>query len=207
MGCDIHMYVEYKKDLPIKDSKEREEKWILGDYFKVNPFNEVWDDESKLERMELYRGRNYGLFATLAGVRDYTDSIIPVREPKGIPNDCCHYINKENENWGSDGHTHSWLTLKEIKEYQSTTPTLPRTGLLAPVDLVEFDKNGKHPESWCQGTNLKGYERREWVEKNETLVPLIEAMQKRAKELMQYDWQEYDINNDDKIRIVFWFDN
>jgi len=48
MGCDIHMYVEYKKDLPIKDSKEREIKWVLGDYFKANPFKDVWDDESAL---------------------------------------------------------------------------------------------------------------------------------------------------------------
>ena len=54
MGCDIHMYVEYKKELPIKDSKEREEKWISGDYFKPNPFKDVWEDEEKLERMEMY---------------------------------------------------------------------------------------------------------------------------------------------------------
>lgn len=207
MGCDIHMYVEYKKELPIKDSKEREEKWISGDYFKPNPFKDVWEDEEKLERMELYGHRNYGLFATLAGIRDYTNSIIPVSEPKGIPDDCCAYVKKANEDWDGDGHTHSWLTLKEIKDYQATQPTLPITGLLSPTDVIEFDKNGTHPQSWCQGTNQEGYERREWVEQNETLVPLIEAMQKRAKELMQYDWQEYDLKNDEKIRIVFWFDN
>ena len=37
MGCDIHMYVEYKKELPIKNSTEKQEKWVSGDYFKINP--------------------------------------------------------------------------------------------------------------------------------------------------------------------------
>lgn len=207
MGCDIHMYVEYKKDLPVKDSEKREEKWICGDYFKLNPFEGLWEDESKLEKMELYGNRNYGLFATLAGVRDYTNSIIPVSEPKGMPDDCCPYIKKSCEDWDSDGHNHSWLTLKEIKNYQANSPELPRTGLLSPDDLIKFDKEGVQPESWCQGTNMKGYERREWIEKNQTLVPLIDLLQKRAKELMQYEFEEYDINNDEKIRIVFWFDN
>ncbi len=207
MGCDIHMYVEYKKSLPIKDSKEREEKWVCGDYFKPNPFKDIFDEEKSLERMELYGHRNYGLFATLAGVRDYTNSIIPVSEPKGMPDDCCPYIKSANEDWDSDGHTHSWLTLKELKDYQATQPKLPRTGLLSPADIIEFDKNGTLPKSWCQGTNVEGWQRREWVENNETLTPLIEALQKRAHELLQYEWEEYKVENDEKIRIVFWFDN
>jgi hypothetical protein len=207
MGCDIHMYVEYKKDLPIKNSKERESKWISGDYFKMNPFNEIWDDETKLERMELYGGRNYALFSTLAGVRDYTNSIVPVSKPKGIPDDCCLYVKSEYKDWGYDGHTPSWLTLKELKDYQETQPTLPRTGLLSPTNVIEFDKNGIHPQYWCQGTNQEGYERRNWIEENKTLIPLIEALQRRSKELMHYDWEEYDIKNDENVRIVFWFDN
>jgi len=201
------MYVEYKKELPVKNSQERHEKWIFGDYFKKNPYHSVFDEEPEMERMELYGNRNYGLFATLVGIRDYTDSIIPVSEPKGIPDDCCEAIKRENEAWSGDGHSHSWLTLKEIRDYQAKEPILPRTGLLAPADVVEFDKNGTIPQSWCQGTNQEGYERRSWVDKNETLIPLIELMQKRAKELMQYSWQEYDFQNDEKIRIVFWFDN
>ena len=209
MGCDIHMYVEYKKELPIKDSKKREEKWISGDYFKLNPYKDIWDgeEEEEFEKIELYGGRNYGLFATLAGVRDYSNLIIPISNPKGIPHNCCDYVKKANKNWGIDGHTHSWLTLKEIKDYQATQPLLPRKGFISPIDVIEFDKNGTHPESWCQGTNMKGYEEREWVEKNETLIPLIELMEKRAKELMQYNYEEYDTKNDEKIRIVFWFDN
>lgn len=207
MGCDIHVYTEYKKNLPIKDSQEIEDKWVSGDYFKLNPFKDIWDEEEELDKIHLYKGRNYGLFATLAGVRDYTETITPVSEPKGMPEDCCDYVKRENKSWSGDGHTHSWLTLKEIRDYQSTCPSLPRTGLISPEDIAALDNEGIHPESWCQGTNQAGWERREWVEKNETLVPLIDAMQKRAKELMQYEWQEYDFGNDENIRIVFWFDN
>ncbi len=207
MGCDIHMYVEYKKKLPVKGSEERMERWVSGDYFKINPFDGVWDDETKMECMELYGHRNYSLFSTLAGVRDYTEKIVPVSEPKGLPDDCCGFVKKESEDWDGDGHNHSWLTLKEIRDYQDASPVLFYTGLLAPQDVIEFDANGKTPNSWCQGTNQEGYERREWSENNTVLVPLIEEMQKRAKELMQYDWQEYDIVNDENIRIVFWFDN
>lgn len=207
MGCDIHMYVEYKKDLPIKYSQEREEKWVSGDYFKFNPYKDIWDEEEEFSVIHLYKGRNYGLFSTLAGVRDYTNTITPVSEPKGIPEDCCDYVKNENESWSGDGHTHSWLTLKEIRDYQSGNPVLPHTGLISPKDIAALDNEGITPESWCQGTNQAGWERREWIEKNETLVPLIEAMQRRAKELMQYEWQEYDFANDENIRIVFWFDN
>lgn len=206
MGCDIHMYVEYKKKFyKAKDSFE--ERWVHGDYFKPNPdYNGVDLQEDKMERLELYGGRNYGLFATLAGVRDYTESMVPVTEPKGVPEDATAYVNKANEDWDSDGHTHSWLTLKELKDYQQTGAKLKRTGLLSPAQLIEFS-NGALPESWCQGTNQEGYERREWEEENNTLVPLIEKLQARAKELLQYDWEEYKVENDEKIRIVFWFDN
>jgi hypothetical protein len=206
MGCDIHMYVEYRKDLPKRDSRERELKWVCGDYFKVNEHRDVWDDEQQMERLELHGNRNYGLFSTLAGVRDYSGLVKPVSDPKGIPEDCCEYIKKANEGWDSDGHTHSWLTLKELRDYQAINPTLPRTGLLSPKQLVELS-NGVLPDHWCQGTNQEGYERREWVEENKTLTPLIEKLQKRAHELMHYDWQEYDLKNDENIRIVFWFDN
>lgn len=201
MGCDIHMYVEYRKSIKGNDV------WVNGDYFKFNPYFKVFDDESQYSKLELHGDRNYTLFATLAGVRDYTGKVIPVHEPKGMPEDSCEYIKQDSDRWDGDGHTHSWLTLKELKDYGSNPPKMQYTGLLSPTDLVAFDADGKTPESWCQGTNIKGYERREWATENTSLAPLIEKIQKRAHELMQYDWQDYDTANDEKIRIVFWFDN
>lgn len=201
MGCDIHMYVEYKRSINSKDT------WVSGDYFKMNPYYKTDEYEREFECIELYGDRNYTLFSTIAGVRDYTDKVVPVSEPKGIPEDATAYVKQENERWDGDGHTHSWLTLKEIKEYQEKAPSMHYTGLISPDDVIAFDKEGTTPRSWCQGTNQAGWERRDWTEENKSLVPLIEVMQARAKELMQYEWQDYDTNNDDKIQIVFWFDN
>lgn len=203
MGCDIHMYVEYKRKF-----RDNVEKWVHGDYFKPNPHYDGIDEyESAFERMELYGDRNYSLFSTLAGVRDYTDQVIPVAEPKGVPDDCCEYIKEAEKDWDGDGHTHSWLTLKELKDYQATNPVMHYTGLISPYELKAFDENGTTPQSWCQGTSQEGYERRSWTEENTTLLPLIEKLQRRGHELLKYDWQKWEAEDDDKVRIVFWFDN
>jgi hypothetical protein len=200
------VYVEYKRSLPVKGSNERKEKWVSGDYFKYNPFNGIYDDE-RLELIHLYSGRDYGLFSTLAGVRDYSNLVVPVSEPKGMPDDCCEFIKEQCDRYGKDGHSHSWLTLKELRDYQNASPKLPLTGLLSPESLTALDRDGITPNEWCQGTNMVGWERRNWVEDNKTLIPLIKLMEDRVKSLMQYEWQDYDFGNDAMIRIVFWFDN
>lgn len=196
------MYVEYKTN--IKGAI----KWVHGDYFKPNPYYNKKDPSSEaFERIELHGDRNYSLFTTLAGVRDYSEKVIPVSEPKGIPDDCSDYVKEQYGDWDCDGHTHSFLTLKEIRYYNLQNPFIQYTGLLSPEQIKELDENGKTPDHWCQGTNMPGYERREWQEKNDSLLPLIDKMQQRAHELLQYSWQEYDHKNDENIRIVFWFDN
>lgn len=207
MGCDIHMYVEYKRK-----NMNNEEVWIHGDYFKPNPCFAMFDkndinDEPAFERIELHGNRDYTLFSTLAGVRDYTDMVIPVAPPKGEPNDCSEYVKEEMQQWEGDAHTHSYLTLKELKDYQATNPVMHYTGLISPSQLKAFDEHGTKPQSWCQGTNIEGYERRSWTEENTSLIPLIEKLQKRGHELLQYDWQDWNAENEDKVRIVFWFDN
>jgi hypothetical protein len=199
MGCDIHMYVEYKR----KTSKE--EKWENGDYFRLNPYHNE-EDEPKYNRLELHGNRNYTLFSTLAGVRDYTDQVKPVAEEKGMPNDCSEYVKDECKSWEGDGHSHSWLTLKELKDYQAKNPVMFYTGLLSPQQQLDLD-NGIMPQSWCQGTNQEGFKRRDWQEENKSLIPLIKKLQDRAKELLGNPWQDYNIDNDENIRIVFWFDN
>lgn len=200
MGCDIHMYVEYKK----------EEKWIHGDYFKPNPyFNKNAPDpyEGEFERIEIYGGRNYILFSVLAGVRDYTNSRKPVAEPKGIPEDCSEYVLKDYRDWDCDGHTHSWLTLKELEEYQQQAPPMKFTGMLSPAQAKDLDEEGITPSSWCQWTNKEDYVRREWEEENTVLIPLIEKLETRAIELLKYGYGELNETNKENIRIVIWFDN
>ncbi len=207
MGCDIHMYVEYKKELPNKqDMKKRMVEWVSGDYFSLNPYFGRWDNEEEYSHAPIYRDRNYSLFSTLAGVRDYSEKVIPVHEPKGVPLDCCEYVRKMEDVWDGDGHSHSWLTLKELKEYQAKQPTLPRSGLINQSQIKDLE-NGIFPNSWCQGTNVQGYERREWVEENNTLVPLIALIEERLESLSYNVYHEEGTDKDENIRIVFWFDN
>lgn len=203
MGCDIHMFVEYKETF------KNESKWVNGDYFKRNPRFEkdsAWNN-NEFELIELHGDRNYSLFSTLAGVRDYSDKIIPVSEPKYLPEDISDFVNEHAKQWEGDAHTHSWLTLKEIRDYHNKGHKLHYSGLISPEQIKQLDKEGITPDSWCQGTNQIGYERREWSVENNVLLPLIEKLEKRTKEIFQYEWQEYNPDNEENIRIVFWFDN
>jgi len=60
--------------------------------------------------------RDYELFAVLAGVRN-SYNLKPISEPKGIPDDVSSIVRSWVEHWDSDGHSHSWLTLKELKSF------------------------------------------------------------------------------------------
>ena len=118
MGCDIHLYAE----------KRQEGKWVTADKWTDNP---DYPEDSKNPKQvdggwrgntndRFYTdGRNYNLFSALAGVRNYIFDGEPpmVSPPKGLPEDCCEEIKLEREGWGSDGHSDSYLTLKELEAF------------------------------------------------------------------------------------------
>jgi hypothetical protein len=86
MGCDIHAYVEVKR-------------------------NGRWNCEG-----DAFDCRNYGLFGFLAGVRNY--SMVPVlAAPRGLPADVGDVVHQKSKRWGDDGHTHSWLSLRELADF------------------------------------------------------------------------------------------
>ena len=134
MGCDIHMFVQYRN---IERAKARKED---GGY-------DYWQDFGGC----LNPGRNYTLFGILAGVRDWPEDDNKMFEPKGLPEfelsyaakDSLYlYVGDDNEEhtctleqaqrWGrkiindSDGkpwmtehpdwHSHTWLTTKELAQ-------------------------------------------------------------------------------------------
>lgn len=55
--------------------------------------------------------RAYHLFSFLAGVRGGEE---PIVEPRGFPDDSGWATKEEFEEWDSDAHTPSWLTLEEL---------------------------------------------------------------------------------------------
>ena len=98
MGCDIHGWAEIKEN----------DQWKLCD--------SVFTDWRGNPTSEFYDGRNYQLFSILANVRN-SNKITPISLPKGMPYDYSAEYKKEIKDWGLDGHSHSYLTLKEIQEY------------------------------------------------------------------------------------------
>lgn len=65
--------------------------------------------------------RNYALFSALAGVRNY-NGITPIAEPRGLPEDfvsrdCAYALGQPRDSVWIGDHSFTWLTLKEIKEW------------------------------------------------------------------------------------------
>jgi len=73
MGCDIHMYVE-KKNLESGG-------WEFAPAGEESPGTRSYGDTLYCD---WYSGRNYELFAILAGVRN-SSGLTPISEPRGLP--------------------------------------------------------------------------------------------------------------------------
>lgn len=202
MGCDISIYVE---------RKGYDGKWYNCDYFVQSIYS-----PGKYHRISIFDDRSYALFATLANVRNYSNTDY-IREPKGFPNDAGDYLRSEYEDWGRYDHSHSYLTLQELIDFQNEKHPLKRSGMLSPEALKQFDEHGILPDTWCQGINDPDYEFRKWEEDIDILAPIVDDLKKRADDLnmiRKYAWDAKNENLRQKayedaanIRIVFWFDN
>lgn len=190
MGCDIHTHVEIKK----------ENKWLHID-----------------EVPEEFDRRNYSIFSILAGVRS-SFNIKPISEPKGIPEDISRETKENIEEWNGDGHSHSYLTLKELDtfdytDYKKTRVKISKTfydkfiefgGVLPKEMSVEKTEPGDFRE--CFQEVFEPTVLIKWLDsKNEETYmdsPIIKGIEK-LKEIAKKN----DIDNYEDIRIVFFFDN
>lgn len=85
MGCDIHAHIEIK-------------------------VNGEWHHYSH-PRID----RNYYLFTRMAGVRSgHIEDVEPISVPRGLPKDITFTTHFDAKRWGGDGHSHSWLSCKEL---------------------------------------------------------------------------------------------
>ena len=94
MGCDIHSFSERKAQ------------------------NGAWESLG----FAPFEWRSYGVFAFLAGVRNYS-AVTPIAEKRGLPSDISSHVFEENETWDGDGHSHSWLSVAELSgfDYEAIT--------------------------------------------------------------------------------------
>lgn len=57
--------------------------------------------------------RSYGAFAFLAGVRNYS-AVPAISSPRGLPADVSQEVRERFDDWGTDAHTPSWLSVSEL---------------------------------------------------------------------------------------------
>lgn len=239
MGTDIHLCVEVKnnekwevvKKMPTDSSfykilyEEEKEKGETGHWTKR--WEELKQEGGSLHW--LYSNRNYDLFAILANVRngmgvagcDTGDGFIPIAFPRGTPVDVSTEINEAINGWGCDGHSHSYLTLRELLEYNWNRKTKHR-GWVGTEVYKQFKKNGNpYPCSggvWGRNIvhvsneemdelikndtfdeNLSYYTQIEWEETYKECCKFF--LEKCIPELKKL------ASSPDDVRIVFWFDN
>ena len=106
MGADIHLWVERK--LPSG-------KWVMHDRCRrisreAHSIDPPASHKDYFGDMAYHRvnNRNYRFFAALAGVRGDGP------EPRGLPPDVSDYVQYESDDYGVDGHSHSWMMASEF---------------------------------------------------------------------------------------------
>ena len=162
MGCDIHSFAE-------RCNKETGKWQIVTD-------------------VVTFDNRDYSVFAFLAGVRNY-DHCEPISEPKGLPDDVCDEIQENFESWQDDAHSASFLTVKELLDFDyekqfwnrriSRTTHYPEGGSYTDGAAIAEEGEG---EILSYRQNLGGY--------------FFEIL----KELSE-------LGDTRDTRVVFWFDN
>jgi len=100
--------------------------------------------------------RNYCFFSILADVRngrgfagvDTGDGFNPISEPRGLPEDVSIEVKRQFDHYGIDGHSHSYITLKELLEYDWEQTTTHR----GVIDEKEYTRmitaNSNSPRYW-----------------------------------------------------------
>lgn len=204
MGCDIHLFIEKKTEAgwehcsapptwnhwEMRHEERREGEW---------EFNGNW-----------YSGRNYEMFALLAGVRNSHDQK-PIAEPRGMPRNASLAVRRESKEWGSDGHSHSHLTLAELEA--GLQGAMIRFGGRMPPSTYEAWE-GDFPSEWyasCSGRvtiseaqYLAGQRpEREFDIECSWELPADKAFEHFSKLLPELR----KLGAPDEVRLVFWFDN
>lgn len=156
---------------------------------------------------EIDVNRNYDLFAFLAGVRGDGQHFAR----KGFPEDASQQVKEECWEYGSDGHSHSYLTLRELQtvNWDDETFMMDQEGIMPNEQWPKFEetvKAGKpdynllYPH-WAAGGDPETSSYHEWQ------IPRKILLQDFNDKVMKFLPSLCIDCTPDEIRIVFWFDN
>lgn len=156
MGCDIHPVLERK--IRINGA----EKWVTVNTFE---YRHIYDraegpdkDGSEYVILRAYscpliQQRNYKRFGLFANVRG------DGQPAKGLPPDMADYTLYLVNEYGDDGHSHSWLTLSEALEHCIASER--------DVENVVFNENDarkKNPLQYYFGIDIETYDDRDSID-------------------------------------------
>lgn len=178
MGCDIHLQVERREEgvwkrVPHPTRPCDDEYCTDGLYNEKTPNEKMWGQAhyrckgTGFYTDEFWDDRNYDVFAILANVRngygfagcDTGDGFVPIDEPRGLPDDLSDEvragIDGDQSEYGDPqwfwlgDHSHSWLLVQEILDYDWTRTTKMR-GWVGVSEFETFEREGR-PSSWSGG--------------------------------------------------------
>jgi len=171
------MYIEYRID---------DGEW------QADPHH-VKDEDGFVESVSA-TGRNYSLFAALAGVRGAGPS------PRGLPDDVSNIVKDASDTWDCDGHSHSWITVDEFDKLISDKNGRKKFGLCASRSKVAFFDFMKY---WGKQKDAKKPKMPPYYS---TIVNYCKNYEENIDHLMI---DKYILGEKRKldIRLVYWFDN
>jgi hypothetical protein len=241
VGCDIHLFVE-----------KRNEKGAWEVQLEMEDETLKWTDQNGEKREKVYRrnrftydGRNYDLFAMLANVRNGSAfagvktgvGFVPIDHPRGLPDDVSEDVAEESDEWGIDGHSHSWILLTEWLDYDLDHQKTKHRITLKEDEYREYKKSGELPKMWgipFAGYNVFVIPEEEYLKTDEQeledlrntdcVSPYREGVTTKPyiyielyketpyRECIGKEWTKLiekclEFPNPDDVRLVFWFDN
>lgn len=172
MGCDIHLFIEYK--VPSK-FPNRETFYSFGG--------------------EMWRNRNYNIFAKLAGIRNGYN-IKPISKPRGLPEDIGDEAKARNELFifNSKNEEEDYITPEEAEKYIAQ-------GSSKRIDENHIAHPDWHSHSWVTADELDQV----------FADPLVDFY--KYPDCVDYAWIAIrdTLRSFEKqgcqARIVFWFDS
>lgn len=194
MGCDIHLYIEKKKN----------GKWVPAQGFMDTGNYDNTPDVPYPDKQ--LSDRDYLLFGFLAGVRDTTNQHF---KPKGFPKDASKEVKAVFNEWGDDGHTPSYLTLEELRSVDWENEMITINRMFRKDQLEAFNKSlteGKPNydliNTWCSWAS----DQDKWISSS-IQVPIKHEF-KKLYWFAKFEMSSYDYKcKPDELRVVFWFDN
>lgn len=196
MGCDIHIFTEFKRD----------NIWLSGDCFQQSR----WGTLRVPGRFRCYNGRCYELFSLLANVRNSTwGNVVPViADPRGLPDDLSDAVQMQFTESGY--HSESHFTYEELKagweKYKGSTIIYDATVDTADAEVVkwlelDWKKRGAPPHGYCANSSSKTAKSAKWQQSLDDIIG------NEVRGILKFLY-ELGFDEDAKeTRIVFGFDS